>query len=221
MKIQFYTFISTIALITYFLPIVILLLRRTEVKNPLFLFSMYWCVNGVINLLEKLPWMNHVMLERLTVIYNMLDIPVVLAILWFATEVTRIKKFIRFAAPSLLGVQCVNFMIQGWNYQAATYVLGFSLLTVLVILFWEVYHYMSQLTHTTYQDSMIFMHASLLFAYGSFVIVFIFDYCIKIGSPMDSYLIYYISTIIALMIALVGFTYKKNTNKVAWEVLNS
>lgn len=197
----------------------ILLLRRMEFKNPLFLFSMYWCVNGVINLLEKFPGMNHVMLERLTVVYNMLDIPVVLCLLWFATEVTKIKKFIKFAAPSLLGVQCINFMIQGWNYQAATYVLGFSLITVLVILFWEVYQYMSQLVHTAYQNAMIFMHVSLLFAYGSFVIVFIFDYCIKIGSPMDSFLIYYISTIIAMMIALVGFTYKNNS-KVEWEMLS-
>lgn len=201
------------------MPLLILIIRRTSIKSPLFYFSMYWAMTGLINMMQKSSWINQPLIEKVTVFFNMMDIPLVLFILYNATEVNRIKQWIKFASPALLGVQLINFLIQGWNYQAATYVLGLSLITILVVLFWEVYHYMSKLYHSDYQNAMIFMHASLLFAYGSFVIVYIFDYCIKIGSPMDTYLIYYISTIIALMISLWGFTYNHKKQKTEWEIL--
>ena len=100
-------------------------------------------------------------------------------------------------------------MVKGWNYDAAKYVLAAGLLMVLYAVVWEISRYMHKLEHTRHEKAMVFIHVSFLFAYGTFIIIYIFDYYIKVGvSSMDNFIIYYISSLIAIIIASIGYLAK-------------
>ena len=168
-------------------------------------------VSGIVNLADKFPGISLPARDLITMIYNMIDIPILLWIIHYTTSSTLLKKFTLVASPSLLLGQLLNFLVNGWNYDAAKYILAVGLLTVLITVFWEISLYMQKLHHTRHEKSMVFIHVSLLFAYGTFIIVYIFDYYINTsGSSSDNLIIYYISTFIAVMIALVGYLAKSS-----------
>ena len=62
---------------------------------------------------------------------------------------------------------------------------------------------------------MLFIYTALLFEYGSYIVVYIFDYFIVPEDLADKLLVYYISTLIAVMIACFGFLTKKKKASLA------
>lgn len=156
--------------------------------------------------MDLIPSISKSQIEIITVVYNMLDIPIVLWIINNTTASERIRRFTKFAAPSFLLLQLINFSVKGWHYDAAKYVLAIGLLLVLSVVVWEIYLYMSKLEHSPHEKALIFIHVSLLFAYGTFVIIYVFDYLITIGyNSTGNFIVYYISTMIALAIASIGY----------------
>ena len=93
----------------------------------------------------------------------------------------------------------------GINYEAIKYIIGVGVLMVLITLVWEITLYLQRMEHNNRRKSMLFIYAAFLFEYGSYTIVYIFDYFIIPSDQADKFLIYYISTLIAIMIACFGF----------------
>ncbi len=206
MKDQAYQIISFIAIAASFIPIALVVLKKLWREPPFLLIAIYWMLSGCINLVDKIPGISSKSLELVTIIYNMLDIPIILWIIYFTTTTLPVKKFTSLAAPILLIAQLLNFFIKGWNYDAAKYVLAAGLLSVLVTVVWEISMYMHKLEHTKHEKAMVFIHVSLLFAYGTFIMVYIFDYYINVStSSVANLTIYYISTFIAIIIASIGY----------------
>lgn len=172
----------------------------------------YWMLSGLVNLTDKVPSISHKSLDLITMIYNMVDIPIILWILSYTTASGNLKKFTRISSPTLFLLQLLLFIVYGWNFDAAKYVLAGGLLAVLIAVVWEISLYMQKLEHTKHENSMIFIHVSLLFAYGTFIIVYIFDYYINVNSSsVDNLIIYYISTLIAVLIAAIGYFSKASS----------
>src|SRR4051812_35911828 len=94
---------------------------------PFRLFALYWLVSALANLLEFLPLSAHAM-ELYTVIYNLLDIPVVLAVIYFASSSAAVKKFTQISAPALLAASVVNCIVRGFVTDSLDFVLGIELL---------------------------------------------------------------------------------------------
>lgn len=206
MKDSVYQILSYVAITANFLPIVLVKLKRLWNERAFVLFALYWAFCGVINLLDIIPGISKAQIEVITVVYNMLDIPIVLGIIHYTSASAKIRQFTKVAAPSFLVLQLINFTVKGWHYDAAKYVLAVGLLLVLSVVVWEIYLYMSKLEHSRYEKAIIFIHVSLLFAYGTFVIIYVFDYIIYIGNAsVGNFIVYYISTLIALAIASIGY----------------
>lgn len=210
LKQQIFSILSIAAIIANFIPLLLVLIKKLWKEIPFVLFGIYWMIGGIVNLLDVIPGLSQDSREIITVVYNMLDVPMVLALLYFSTTSTTIRKFTRFTAPVFLAVQLVNFFSRGWNYDAAKYVMAVGLLLVLTVIIWEISLYMQKLEHTPQENALIFIHVSLMFAYGTFVIIYIFDYYIKVSnSGMDNFLIYYVSTLVAIIIASFGYLMKR------------
>ncbi len=67
--------------------------------------------------------------------------------------------------------------------------------------------YVKKMEHTRFETSMVFVYAALLFAYGSFFIIYIFAHWHPdIGSSgiADSYLLYYISLLLSAAVTSTG-----------------
>ena len=208
MKSQVYNIISVTAIAASFIPIFLVLVKKLWKESAFLLIAFYWVLSGLVNILDKTGIAKTTM-DLITIVYNMFDIPIVLGLIYFTTKSFRIKRFTLIAAPSLLMAQLISFMVKGWNYDAAKYVLAAGLLMVIYAVICELSLYMHKLEHTRHEKAMVFIHVSFLFAYGTFIIIYIFDYCIKVGtSSIDNFIIYYISSLIAIIIASIGYLAK-------------
>ena len=98
MKNIIYQVISLVAIVAYFVPITIVMVKRLWSVLPFLLFGLYWLVGGLVNTIEFIP-LPKAAIEVITVFYNMFDMFAVLAIFYFSTASANIKKYNRLAAP--------------------------------------------------------------------------------------------------------------------------
>ncbi len=210
MKDLIYEIVSVVAIVAYFVPLAIVLLKKLWQVTPFLLFALYWLLGGLVNLVD-MEWLHagKRAIEITTVIYNMVDMPAVMAILYFTTSTSAIRKFIVIALPSFIVVELVSVFMRGLNYEALKYTLAIGLLLVLTLIVWEIILYLQKVVHTSRERGLLFIYAALLFEYGTYVIIYIFDYYLThISSTVDNYLVYYVSSLIAIVIATCGYLTK-------------
>jgi hypothetical protein len=207
-KNQLYQVVSFIAVGAYFIPMLIVLFKRLWPVLPFLLFALYWLLGGLINLIEFIPLAKPAV-ELVTVIYNMLDIPIVLTIFYFSTSSPSIKKFNKIAAISYTILALANGIAKGLHYDALKYLLGLGLLLVLVSIVWEIVVFLQKISHTSQEKGLLFIFAAMLFEYGTYVVIYIFDYFLPgISTSNDNFFMYYISSLVAIGVATCGFLTK-------------
>jgi len=204
-KRSFYDIISVAAIFSYFIPILVVLLRKLWRDAFFILFAVYWLLGGLINMPDLLPGFSEELKSDMGVIYNLLDIPLILIIFYYTSSSFMIRRYILFSLALLIAFEAVNFLIYGLNYDALKYSLGPGIAIVLIVLTWEIVRYLQKIEHSNRQSAKVFIYAALLFEYGTFTLIYIFDYFIPNSNSEDSFLIYYISTVIAIFIALGGY----------------
>lgn len=198
--------ISVLTVVAYFLPLAIVAIRKLWKETPLLLFAVYWALSGIINLLDRIPDIPESVLVHTNIIYNMLDMPLVIAIICFTTKIPGIRKFTRIVLPVYLLALCANPVIQGLNYDGLKYLLGFGLILVFTIIIWDLVVHLRKLEHSRREKAVMIIDAALLFQYGTYVIIYIFDYFwVKASNETDNFIIYYISSIVALCVGSCAF----------------
>lgn len=217
MKDQFYRIITLLATIAYFVPVFIVVSRKLW-KDKYFLYlGVYWLIGAVINILTIIPGIGLPTLEVMTVIYNMIDIPFILWILWYTSSSSTLAKILRLVIVVYTVTELILVFSLGINYEAIKYIIGAGVLIVIIALVWEIILYLQRMEHNNREKSMLFIYAALLFEYGSYTIVYVFDYFIIPSDDVDKLLIYYISTLITILIASFGFLLKKNKDSLAFK----
>ncbi len=194
----------------YFVPMLIVLMKKLWKVKPFLLFAIYWLSNGLINIILLIPGIGKTTAELITVIYNMLDMPIVLSIFYFTTTSSTVKKFTRIALPLFILAELVNAVVLGVNSDALKYPLALGLIMII----WEITLFLQKVVHTSREKAVLLIYAALLFEYGTYIVIYIFDYYLtKISSTEDNYVFYYISSVIALIIAIAGFLTKGISKK--------
>jgi hypothetical protein len=200
-----YHVISIAAVASYFVPLLIVLLKKAWRDQFFLLFAIYWSVGGVVNLFDVVPGVSRQLLHNLGIFYNMLDVPFILGILYYTTSYNFIKKTAASGIVLLLMVQVVSIIKGGINYDAQKYALGIGVTFVLCIVSMEIIRYMQKIEHSTRQNAKMFVYAALVFEYATFIVIYIFDYILIAEDRKDSFIIYYVSTLVAILIASCGF----------------
>src|ERR1043165_4810993 len=95
-----YQIVSVLAVGLYFVPMLVVLIKKLWSALPFRLFALYWLLCALANLVEYLH-LPHQALDLYTVIYNLLDIPIVLTIFYFSTSSPVVKKFTKVIVPAL------------------------------------------------------------------------------------------------------------------------
>jgi hypothetical protein len=208
-KDQLFDIVSVLAVIAYFIPITIVLINRLWKHTPFLLFASYWTLSGVVNLFDFLPGVPLEFRNSLGALYNMLDIPLMLCIFYFTSSSEWIRQFSKYACISFILIESINAYYNGINYEAIKYVVGLGVLLVLFIIVSEIIFYLRKMEHTALEKALLFIYSALLFEYGTYVIIYIFEYFIKGSSAIDNLLIYYISSLVAIIIASFGFIIKQ------------
>jgi hypothetical protein len=202
-----YMIVSNIAIICCFIPFVLLLSRKMRVVTTYRVLGIYWLLNGFIHFpdIYFLTPYKDTWLDKLTEYYNVIDTP--LALLIFANASSG--PYRRLLMRTLMVFVVLEFIVVGWKGYAFTSGVIFTATGVLLVLAYCIsglVQYMRKIEYTPFENSMVFVYAALLFAYGSFFIISMFLHIRGASetNSQDSYLLYYISLLFSAAITSLG-----------------
>ena len=121
---EMYHVISIAAVASYFVPLVIVLLRKAWRDQFFLLFALYWSVGGIVNLFDVIPGVSKEAIHNIGIFYNMLDVPFILAILYFTTSYHFVQRAAFGGIVLLLLVQVISIINGGIGYDSQKYALG-------------------------------------------------------------------------------------------------
>jgi hypothetical protein len=192
-----------------FVPAVIVMLKKLWQASPFQYFAIYWIINGLVNIMFLFDKINKQFVEVTSVIYNALDIPMMVGIIYLSAFSLALKKFIRIGMGIFILFEIFCLIRGGLKYDSLKYVLGVGLLFIMTIIIWQISLYLQQVVHATREKALLLIHGALLFQYGTYIVVYIFDYFLQnVADGVDKFLIYYISTIISIGIGSSGLLLK-------------
>lgn len=196
--------LPVLTIICFLVPPVIISFRKLWKDKFFLLFGIYGILGALINLSDFLPGLKGPALEQVNVFYNLVDIPYVLLMLHTISRDRWIKKVIHFSVAIYFGFQLYFLAMEGMKYEAMTYTLGFGLVMIIFSILWILLSYLRRMGLQPRHIAFVTVLGALLFSYGSFVVVYIFDYIITGYATGDNLLIYYVSTIVAMLIGSAG-----------------
>jgi hypothetical protein len=204
-KSTIYQILSIAAIGLYLLPIVIVIVKKMWSQLPFRLFALYWLISALINGIEHIA-IPKAASDLITIIYNILDMPMILGILYVSCHSVKIKKIIQISAPLLLCLELIFCIIWGFRFESLKYTLGAGLVIVLTVIVWAIVLKLQKIKHTGMEKGLLLIYAALLFEYGTYIVIYIFDYFLPgTSSLIDNYIVYYASSLIALTLANCGF----------------
>lgn len=170
--------------------------------------AVYWLVTGLINLfnLDLFGQFRSTSLqEKLTFFYNLADTPLVLLIFAYAACGKSRNRLLWIVFGFIVLEAGLIFRI-GYNFNSSTMIIGAGLILVWIYSITGLVQYMKQMEHTAFENSMVFVYAALLFAYSSFLIIYIFIHIHDSGinSGRDSFLLYYIGLLLSATLTSLG-----------------
>lgn len=169
-------------------------------------FAVYWLLAGVVNLLYYSDTFTSSPIMVVTGrLYNLADAPFMLFILYKTSHIESIKNSIKKMLPAFLWAALLITIITRLQDYAETLMVGMGLGIILMYIIWIIIHYIRGIRHENAAYSMQFIYYALLFEYGVSVVTFIYNYILPEQSALqDSFLIYNLSTIIAVSVASYG-----------------
>ena len=108
--------------------------------------------------------------------------------------------------PLFIAFEAGLVLWKGYNFSTSNAIIGAGLLITLFYCITGLIQFMKQMEHTPFENSIAFVYAALLFAYSSFLIIYIFTHIHEKGSDTgkDSFLLYYIGLLLSACITNLG-----------------
>jgi hypothetical protein len=158
---------------------------------------------------EKVIIVDREVQRSLGIISNYLDVPLILtSMMMFCTEKTK-KRFIVTTIIAFMAYELVILFQYKLSPVSSKYILGPGI--ILVLLF-SLYFFRNNIKNTIVQGKGVgktLMITSILFAYGSYFIVYIFTYVQKTSARGDVFIIYYLTSIIFSAVMSAGLIWIK------------
>lgn len=200
-----YLIISNLAIACCFLPVLIIFARKVQYNKAFLFTAIYWMANG----LQNLPvWMgqssNQPLTLKFTLLYNILDAPLLLLVFIFSTKGV-IRKIIGYTLLLFIVFEAIIIITKGYNVNSSTIIVGVGTFFAITYSIMGIMDFLHKEEPNPYENTMVFVYASFLFDYGVFIVIYLFSY-LKIAPQIseDTYLIYYISLLLSTAISSLG-----------------
>ena len=200
-----YSIISHAAIICCFIPLLIIVYRKLQNEKAYLFTALYWLLNGLLNTPTLLGFgTNHALNLELTLLYNLLDAPVVLLVFMFSTTGVN-RKIIRWTLLAFLLFEASMIAWKGYNMTSSTIIIGAGTFFAIAFSIMKVMEYLQKMEHNSQENSMVFVYGSFLFDYGIFIVIYLFSY-LGVGKNNfeDTFMIYYISMLISTLLSSLG-----------------
>ncbi|PWT94660.1 MAG: hypothetical protein C5B52_19470 [Bacteroidetes bacterium] len=203
-----YKVISISTAVFFFIPTIILVIKKLWKTQEFAWFASYWFLGGIVNLIDLVGlaetkggfWINRA--------YNLFEAPFMLTVLYFTTQNKTIRKALVRVFIIFLSAELLTTFITKLHDVAETALVGVGTVTILTFILWEIVNYLKKIEHSHFEKMMQYVYAGLLFEYGISIITYIFSY---ISPPppdknyTDNYILYDISILITIILASIGF----------------
>jgi hypothetical protein len=206
-----YLLVSNTAILFCFVPFLFLIWKRMRKDKAYWMVGIYWLVTGLINLSYlgidlAVATRTSALEAKLNFAYNILDTPVLLLFFFYAASGKKRKNHILLSMLLFTAFEGLLLAWKGYTFETSTMIIGGGLLLVLAYCVTGLVEYMRTMEHTAFENSMVCVYAALLFAYGSFSIIYIFTHIHRgdFIDKRDSFLLYYISILLAALVTTLG-----------------
>jgi len=171
--------------------------------------SIYWLLNGLDNLLEI--WFatrsegSHILVRELSFWYSLVETPLVLLTFALARQGRGRKGLLLVLVLFAVG-ETILLRLRGNG--GLGLIFGSGLGIILLYSLMGLLNYMKNMEHTRFENSMVYIYASILFSYGSMLIIYVFTHYHRTagmnGHDMDSFLLYYVGLLLSAAITCAG-----------------
>lgn len=197
-----------LAIVLCFVPFLYLGWKKMRQVSAYRAIALYWLVTGLINLpnLELFGLFRNVALqEKLNVWYTMAETPLVLFVFSCAASGNR-RRQLMWALSLFTAAEAGLVAWKGFNFSTSNLIIGAGLFITLFYCISGLVQFMKQMEHTPFENAIAFVYAALLFAYSSFLIIYIFIHIHEKGADTskDSFLLYYIGLSLSATITNLG-----------------
>ena len=201
-----------------FVPFLLLGWKKIRKVPTFWIIGIYWLLSGLVNLpLPQTPGGDHGLLSRPGQLYAMVETPLVLLV--FAGASSRhLKRQLWLVVLLYIAGECWLVAWKGYGRLSSQLIPGIGLLLILTYSIVGLVLYVKRVEHTRFENSMVYIYAADLFAYGSGLIIYIFSHyhpwadhpsgnhaSSGLGnSDADSFLLYYISLLLSALVTCTG-----------------
>lgn len=198
--------LSIITSIAFFLPLILLGIRRLMHDKLLIWFAVFWAWAGILNIIFEGNYASAskvmVVLQR---VYNLFDVPLLLLILFKTTYIEDVRNNIKKVMLPFFAIETAAIAVAGFQSTVESILVAVGVLLALYYLGWIIVLHMKGTHYSNYQHAMQFIYYALFFEYGVSIINFIYSYLLpdKV-SERDNFLIFYMASCITMLIALYG-----------------
>ena len=206
---MFYAIISNGAIVFCFIPFLFLGWKNMRPIRTWWVLGTYWLLNGLDNLVEV--WFasrsgaSHLFAQEMSIGYTLVETPLVLLAFALAKQ-GRSRKGLLLVLALFIAAESILFRLEG--HGALVPIIGSGLGIIILYSVMGLWDYLKKMEHSRFENSMVFIYASLLFSQGSMGIIYVFAHirhaAHTIGGDADSFLLYYISLFLSAAIASAG-----------------
>jgi hypothetical protein len=203
-----YAVICSLAIMLCFIPFLFLSFKKVRQVNTYRVLGIYWFLNGLVNLPVLRPIQHEGIrnfFARFSAWYDLADAPLLIFVFALASS-GKLRKQLFLILAGLTIVEVLLLVVKGYTYSWPL-IIGAGVLLVLAYSVVGLWQYLKKMEHDRFENSMAFVYAALLFAYGTYLIIFLLSLPPKsanIYNEEDSFLMYYISLSLAAVLTSAG-----------------
>ena len=201
--------IASLAIVICFVPFVFLGFKKVRMVNTYRVIGIYWLFNGLVNFPHPLWPMQQEGLrsffQHLSNIYDLVDTPLVLLVFALAST-GKLRKQVLIVLVGFVIGESILIGQKGYTFSWPI-VIGIGVSLILVYTVSGLWQYLKKMEHNRFENSMAYVYAALLFAYGTYLIIYLLYFFRKSASgynEADSFLLYYTSLLLSAIVTSTG-----------------
>ena len=197
--------ISNIAIIFCLAPFLMMLWKKLHYERTYTLVGLYWLITGLLN---QYNWLsnaqNNHMQAQLMFVRNLIGIHFVLVIFLFRAEGSQ-KKTIFYTLLSFILFELVMMIWNGSDNASNIVVIGLGSLLVLIFSIAGLVGYLKNMEHSSFDNTLAFIYAAFLFAYGGTTMIYILNYLnVATTNDPDEFFLYYVGLLLSSLLTCYG-----------------
>jgi len=146
-----------------FLPLIFYWSKGLAENKSYMVISIFWLINGIIYAPEIFHWRWYVPVdEEITLYYNLMDVPLIMLIFYYAFE----KRVFLYMIGFFAFFETIVIAVTGFNRMSNDIIIGVGSLLCLALNIWGIGKYFRQLNHTATEKAYLCIFAGFIFYYG-------------------------------------------------------